>query len=153
VRPTTTDEEGNTTAIHKFKFLRMDPIDIVTVSGFPDEELLPHGIVVQFPEVKTLTSFAPRRPLVVPCPPPSSSPFPSFSPPHPHFRLLLSPTKRSSIAETSFDSQWGTFATRTRTCMAAKTMLLSLLACSLARSQGVTHSIHSNRALDGGTYR
>ena len=35
----------------------MDPIDIITVSSFPDEELLPHGIVVQFPEVSCCSTL------------------------------------------------------------------------------------------------
>ena len=50
VRPTTTDEDGATTTIHKFKFQRIEQLDVVSVSDFPDSTLLENGFVIHFPE-------------------------------------------------------------------------------------------------------
>jgi len=47
IRPTS--EEGGVETLHKFKFQRMDGLDTVTVSDFPDEESLENGFVVHWP--------------------------------------------------------------------------------------------------------
>lgn len=36
--------------IHKFKFQRMESLDVISVSDFPDDGLLANGFVIHFPE-------------------------------------------------------------------------------------------------------
>jgi hypothetical protein len=50
VRPTTDAERTVQDVIHKFKFQRIDSLDVISVSDFPDSDLLKHGFVIHFPE-------------------------------------------------------------------------------------------------------
>mmetsp|Transcript_16777 Transcript_16777/g.49347 ORF Transcript_16777/g.49347 Transcript_16777/m.49347 type:complete len:973 (+) Transcript_16777:151-3069(+) len=50
VRQFDTDEDGEVVAIHKFKFQRMDSLDVISISDFPNDDLLKHGFVIHFPQ-------------------------------------------------------------------------------------------------------
>lgn len=49
VRTVTLESDGNET-VHKYKFQRMEFLDLISLSDFPSDELLPNGFVIHFPD-------------------------------------------------------------------------------------------------------
>eukprot|EP00041_Stephanoeca_diplocostata_P037734 m.1441998 g.1441998 ORF g.1441998 m.1441998 type:complete len:1035 (+) comp25095_c0_seq15:369-3473(+) len=49
VRTVTMESDGNET-VHKYKFQRLESLDLISLSDFPSDDLLPNGFVIHFPD-------------------------------------------------------------------------------------------------------